>query len=865
MFLKNLFEAIENKTAVLGWGRGMGHKGHMLLAKAVIHHAQENNAKPYFVVSRTSLVDPSTGQPWADKPTFTKTKDDPLSPEEKLATYRKVFPQNADVFSVATADASTLDKVLAKIARDGFDKVILVVGELEKDSFSFLTRPDKSGVPPYQRAGLQDLEIISRQNTSEPSSVKGSPEYQEGPRATPMRAVLKDPTKSEEEQFAVWRDAMPDNLDDDEVMDLMLKAKQRMSMEPAAKKPAKKSVAEAINPDITNPAFSHQQQIGDYLYVARYWSKGLKISAYHGDKQIGYAELMYQTAPFDDFADPKTTPKRVWLESEWTKVNPKYQRQGIMSTMYAYAKMLGNSVKPSKLRSPDAKAAWASWRQAGDAKHLTSNEGVAEGDESQFVAARYIDEFADGDHWYVKGTPEVIQRFVQLANSLEDESVKGTEYEPGKGMMGKIHAKLGNDSIPQWQIVKAQNLEAIKPIGNRVLQLLMQPDLSYGAQEFMSEFLWTLEEKGLALVTTEPVQGVAEGLNEFAPAGRDPWGDEQEPGDDPYKSPKPKAYGRSIDYFGQFEADHFDKHDFNEKTGVFKGYWDYDGDLKQIAYFKFDDPQQAAKNFDDSPGMGWYYEPQNESVAERQINELDIFAPVTTYVRLANGEYVAANWRRNQDLASATDSASFIDVKPLDPMAAKRLGLDNILKDPRRQNDPSNVDNLKGNTTIAKGGPIQGTGPLGDRTVKVVDITDPVTMKNANVPDSVIGKVAQWAEKNPSADQVSELSKNTLKRYVPARIDSATKMVSTDKQEKAKRLATKDIPRALNKLKDQQYGEKGVAEEKVKGVDGKACWKGKRYAGKVKKADGTYKDKCVPVSEGIEQKMASLIKLLENK
>ena len=136
-------------------------------------------------------------------------------------------------------------------------------------------------------------------------------------------------------------------------------------------------VAEAINPDITNPEFSHQQQIGDYLYVARYWSKGLKITAYHGDKRIGYAELMYQSAPFDDFADPKTTPKRIWLESEWTRVDPKYQRQGIMSTMYAYAKMLGNSVKPSQTRSDDAKAAWKSWRQSGDAQHLT-REGVAE-------------------------------------------------------------------------------------------------------------------------------------------------------------------------------------------------------------------------------------------------------------------------------------------------------------------------------------------------------------------------------------------------------------------------------------------------------------------------------------------------------
>jgi hypothetical protein len=37
--------------------------------------------------------------------------------------------------------------------------------------------------------------------------------------------------------------------------------------------------------------------------------------------------------------------------------------------------------------------------------------------------------------------------------------------------------------------------------------------------------------------------------------------------------------------------------------------------------------------------------------------------------------------------------------------------------------------------------------------------------------------------------------------------------------------------------------------DKIKGVDGKACWKGYRYAGKEKKPDGTYKDKCVPVKK----------------
>jgi len=118
-------------------------------------------------------------------------------------------------------------------------------------------------------------------------------------------------------------------------------------------------------------------------------------------------------------------------------------------------------------------------------------------------------------------------------------------------------------------------------------------------------------------------------INEFSPAGsgtpprgprtpgRDPWGGD-DGGEDPYGRPEPKHYGRSIDYFGRFEADHFDDEVFDKNTGVFKGYWDDEEGRVQIAYFKFDNP--AATGSDD-PGMGWYYEPQNESVAEGQLDE----------------------------------------------------------------------------------------------------------------------------------------------------------------------------------------------------------------------------------------------------
>ena len=91
------------------------------------------------------------------------------------------------------------------------------------------------------------------------------------------------------------------------------------------------------------------------------------------------------------------------------------------------------------------------------------------------------------------------------------------------------------------------------------------------------------------------------GLNEFAPGA----GGDDDIGDDPYKYPKPKRYNRSADYFEQFEADHFDREDFDDATGVFKGYW---GNT-QIAYFKFDNPARTGGN---NPGMGWYYEPQSD-------------------------------------------------------------------------------------------------------------------------------------------------------------------------------------------------------------------------------------------------------------
>jgi hypothetical protein len=221
---ENIERTGEGKSAVLGWGRGMGHKGHMFLASSVITQAKEDNADPYFVVSR------SFG------------KDDPITPEEKLEIYKKVFPKHGHIFQTATDEMPDLTRVLTKLNQHGYTDVTVVVGADQKAALGYVLnyngKPDKAGKIAFK---FDNLRVIARQETNDPSK------EEEGPRATPMRQVLMDPTKSEEEKFAVWRDAMNSELSDEQVRDLMHKAQARMAEfnKPKEKAPKKKDLATA--------------------------------------------------------------------------------------------------------------------------------------------------------------------------------------------------------------------------------------------------------------------------------------------------------------------------------------------------------------------------------------------------------------------------------------------------------------------------------------------------------------------------------------------------------------------------------------------------------------------------------------------
>ena len=118
----------------------MGHKGHMMLASSVIHKAEQVGGDPYFVVSRTV------------------GKDDPLTPEEKIYIYKKVFPKEAGIFHTGP----NLNSILTNLSGQ-YKNVVLVLGEDQVQEFQWLMRPNKQGELNYKSYGLSSLQIIARQ------------------------------------------------------------------------------------------------------------------------------------------------------------------------------------------------------------------------------------------------------------------------------------------------------------------------------------------------------------------------------------------------------------------------------------------------------------------------------------------------------------------------------------------------------------------------------------------------------------------------------------------------------------------------------------------------------------------------------
>jgi len=144
----------------------------------------------------------------------------------------------------------------------------------------------------------------------------------------------------------------------------------------------------------------------------------------------------------------------------------------------------------------------------------------------------------------------------------------------------------------------------------------------------------------------------------------------------------------------------------------------------------------------------YYLQKQKTGVAEDQLNELDFFAPVTTFIKMTDGSYIQADWRKSQGNPGLSDSASFVNFKPVNPNVAKQLGLDSH----QRNNSISNHRD----GTIVPGGPVQGSGPLANRGYEVVDYNKPETMEE--LPPEIKSELVKWVQKQGVAEGWDKLT-----------------------------------------------------------------------------------------------------------
>jgi pyrimidine deaminase RibD-like protein len=128
---------------------------------------------------------------------------------------------------------------------------------------------------------------------------------------------------------------------------------------------------ETVNPDCFDPAFNDTQHFDGLTYRAtveeEYGKPVLTIKVLDDNfQQVGLSKF-------------KQSKKGV--VSLITSFRPEYQGQGIARNIYAYVRMLGNTIVPSRNQLPPGRAMWAAWKKSGDAKHLMTDvaENFAEG------------------------------------------------------------------------------------------------------------------------------------------------------------------------------------------------------------------------------------------------------------------------------------------------------------------------------------------------------------------------------------------------------------------------------------------------------------------------------------------------------
>lgn len=124
-------------------------------------------------------------------------------------------------------------------------------------------------------------------------------------------------------------------------------------------------IDEVVNDLTLKPGFERTQNMGDYTLRA-YYDKAmgpephLRVDAIDRSGKIVGSTYFQPRTQTGQLATPGPASASSHLEALATKVDPAFQRQGVASSMYNFARRLGNQIKPSTLaQTPAGKDFWA--------------------------------------------------------------------------------------------------------------------------------------------------------------------------------------------------------------------------------------------------------------------------------------------------------------------------------------------------------------------------------------------------------------------------------------------------------------------------------------------------------------------------
>ena len=172
------------RTAVVTIGSFVGHRGHQRLVDKVLARAQQVRGDPFIYIS------PSVGP------------DDPIPPEVKVATWRKLYPDFANRFQVWQPGGSPVKKIEKELVLppdSPYKHIIVIIGSDRYETFrSWMATLAKRMQDPRFPGSHKDVTFDVQQIARDEAGGGNGWSF------TKLRQALTNPNYSQEQKLAVW-------------------------------------------------------------------------------------------------------------------------------------------------------------------------------------------------------------------------------------------------------------------------------------------------------------------------------------------------------------------------------------------------------------------------------------------------------------------------------------------------------------------------------------------------------------------------------------------------------------------------------------------------------------------------------------